>query len=412
MSIDGIPIETLPASPSRALSSETDAKRLKPPKPNLLKILRDAVGKDLTRMTIPVYFNEPLSFLQRVTEDMEHSTLLDSAADEALAGTGKRAALVAAFVVSHYAATAGRTGKPFNPLLGETFDVVIPERRLAVVAEQVSHHPPVAALHAAGAGWVYYTAYRVRSRFHGNSLEVWPEGVVHVRFSDGDHFCYEQAHTFVSNLVVGSLWIDNAGTVDIQDITHGKFQTSLKLKRCTSMFSDSKSFGAVTGEVRLVKRGTVCHKISGNWRKEVSIDGEVVWTAPPSVNRHRTAGHTMTEWAWGLNCELNETDRRLVPRTDSRLRPDERALEQGDYSTARSEKDRLERSQRERRKDVEIESVDAEIAADTDNNARWFDLREEGSSKRQEWQYRGGYFETKLAAADGGDWPNDVPNIF
>ena len=39
-----------------------------------------------------------------------------------------------------------------------------------------------------------------------------------------------------------------------------------------------------------------------------------------------------------------------LPPTDSRLRPDQRALEQGDTETAIKEKHRLEESQRARRK--------------------------------------------------------------
>lgn len=35
------------------------------------------MGKDLTRVCLPVYFNEPLSALQKSAEDMEYSELLD-----------------------------------------------------------------------------------------------------------------------------------------------------------------------------------------------------------------------------------------------------------------------------------------------------------------------------------------------
>ena len=35
------------------------------------------MGKDLSRVCLPVYFNEPLSALQRIAEEMEYSELLD-----------------------------------------------------------------------------------------------------------------------------------------------------------------------------------------------------------------------------------------------------------------------------------------------------------------------------------------------
>jgi len=35
--------------------------------------LKHSIGKDLTRISFPVFFNEPTSMLQRMAEDMEFS---------------------------------------------------------------------------------------------------------------------------------------------------------------------------------------------------------------------------------------------------------------------------------------------------------------------------------------------------
>ena len=43
-------------------------------------------------------------------------------------GSVERMLYIAAFAVSGYASTAGRTNKPFNPLLGETYELVYPEK--------------------------------------------------------------------------------------------------------------------------------------------------------------------------------------------------------------------------------------------------------------------------------------------
>lgn len=99
---------------------------------------------------MPVIFNEPLSFLQRLTEYMEHTSLIHQANscsdstermkvatfDVALTRWLLAAILslmcvldfclqcVAAFAVSAVASQWERTGKPFNPLLGETYELV------------------------------------------------------------------------------------------------------------------------------------------------------------------------------------------------------------------------------------------------------------------------------------------------
>lgn len=64
------------------------------------------IGKDMTKMTLPVSFNEPTSLLQRVAEDMEYTDLLDTAADRP--DSTERMVYVAAFAASEYASTTGR----------------------------------------------------------------------------------------------------------------------------------------------------------------------------------------------------------------------------------------------------------------------------------------------------------------
>lgn len=46
---------------------------------SLWSMIKDNVGKDLTRVCLPVYFNEPISSLQKCFEDLEYCYLLDRA---------------------------------------------------------------------------------------------------------------------------------------------------------------------------------------------------------------------------------------------------------------------------------------------------------------------------------------------
>lgn len=81
---------------------------------------REALSPHSSR-PLQVNFNEPLSMLQRLTEDLEYSELLDRAAR--CDSTLEQMCLVAAFSVSSYSTTVHRTAKPFNPLLGETYEL-------------------------------------------------------------------------------------------------------------------------------------------------------------------------------------------------------------------------------------------------------------------------------------------------
>jgi hypothetical protein len=46
-------------------------------RPGLMKILGKAIGLDITTISIPVTYNEPTSFLQRMMEYLTYSELLD-----------------------------------------------------------------------------------------------------------------------------------------------------------------------------------------------------------------------------------------------------------------------------------------------------------------------------------------------
>lgn len=62
-----------------------------------------------------------------------------------------------------------------------------------------------------------------------------------------------------------------------------------------------------------------------------------------------------TRFAMELN-ELDPETAKLIPTSDTRLRPDQRALEEGDVQQAESVKFALEQKQRERRKRFEAEA--------------------------------------------------------
>ncbi|KAJ3325533.1 Oxysterol-binding protein, partial [Gonapodya sp. JEL0774] len=89
---------------------------------------------------MPTSFNLPLSLLQSIAEEFEYADLLDKAAH--MEDPVDRIAFVAAFAVSGYAHTRNRCGrKPFNPLLGETYELIRADKGFRFIAEKVVHHP-------------------------------------------------------------------------------------------------------------------------------------------------------------------------------------------------------------------------------------------------------------------------------
>lgn len=69
----------------------------------------DFYPQDLSTITFPVTFNEPLTMLQRTAEELEYHSLLDQAA--LFDSPVDQICYVAAFVVSSYSHTRHRTGR-------------------------------------------------------------------------------------------------------------------------------------------------------------------------------------------------------------------------------------------------------------------------------------------------------------
>lgn len=82
---------------------------------NLWNLLCKNIGKDLSKISMPVTLNKPLSTLQWLCEELEYSDLVDKAVSSFT--PLERMSWVAAFAISAYGSTRA-SHKPFNPLLG------------------------------------------------------------------------------------------------------------------------------------------------------------------------------------------------------------------------------------------------------------------------------------------------------
>ena len=71
-------------------------------------------------------------------EELEYSELLDKAAE--VDDPYERMVYIAAFAVSSYGSSYFRAGsKPFNPILGETYECIREDKGFRFIAEQVTY---------------------------------------------------------------------------------------------------------------------------------------------------------------------------------------------------------------------------------------------------------------------------------
>ena len=109
-----------------------------------MQILKENFGKDLTKITMPVWLNEPLTITQKTIEVLKYWRCLRKA--NQTEDPYMKLGLIASNFFLIHSFVINRNKKPFNSLLGETCD--FQDEDLRVVSEQVSHHPPIAAYHA------------------------------------------------------------------------------------------------------------------------------------------------------------------------------------------------------------------------------------------------------------------------
>ncbi|EAS03629.2 oxysterol-binding protein (macronuclear) [Tetrahymena thermophila SB210] len=358
---------------------------------NVWSILKDSIGKDLTKFAVPVYLNEPISMLQRLAEQMEYSETLDHANETD--DQGLALCYCMGFGVSVYAGTINRTKKPFNPLLGETFEFVDEKKGYRFISEQVSHHPPISAGYAESKNYIFQGDSNIKSQFWGKSFEVKPLGNMHIKLRRLNHdIVFKKCTTAAKNIIIGQIYLDHFGEMEYKNYTTG-VNGILTLKE-KGMFSDKGQY-EIDGWVKN-KDGKVLYTLKGKWNEDLKCTNAetnqttVVWKRYPLPEKSDRYYH-YTTYAFQLN-HLYKDLMKKVPPTDSRLRPDQRALEYGLLSIASEEKLRLEQKQRARRKENEQSGQHHKIV--------FFEEKMDPLTGEKEYKYKGGYWE----ARDKGDW--------
>ncbi|KAJ7770760.1 oxysterol-binding protein [Mycena metata] len=383
------------------------------PSTSLWSVLKHSIGKDLTKISFPVFFNEPTSMLQRMAEDMEFSECLDVAAKERDAH--RRIAFVAAFAMSNYSSTIGRIAKPFNPMLSETFEYVRIDKEYRYLSEQVSHHPPISACMAESPYWRYFGEVDAQNKFMGKSFEIRPTGVAHAElllpaeFASSypkatglfegkvrEHYSWKKVTTNVSGFILGSPTIDHYGDMVITN--HRTKDT------CVLTFKPrgwrGKDAYEISGRV-MNASGRVTYEISGRWNSQLiarqigagsgvlnpdfSVSGPNSPSATPEYillwrNSEKPEGSpfNLTPFAITLNDCPKDTLKPYLCPTDCRLRPDQRAFELGKYEIANTLKNDQEEKQRATRKQRELGEAPP-------HKPRWFSAETDGDTGERVW---------------------------
>eukprot|EP01101_Sappina_pedata_P010850 TRINITY_DN694_c0_g1_i2.p1 TRINITY_DN694_c0_g1~~TRINITY_DN694_c0_g1_i2.p1 ORF type:complete len:293 (+),score=105.97 TRINITY_DN694_c0_g1_i2:463-1341(+) len=256
---------------------------------------------------------------------------------------------VALFAISYHPCSL-RTMKPFNPLLGETYEYR--EGDFKFYSEQVSHHPPVGAMYAEGKGFQLWKDQGIESKFQGNSLRVDPVGrTVCKIMPSGNVYEWNYITATANNILVGKTWVDMSGEMIIKNVSTGE--------KAQLIFSE---YGWLSRSLYQVKCsifdncGRFKVQLSGKWDEAIYLveaPQSIAWQERADVVSGKQPIWRHTDIAseterWGFSPFVKKLNLALdgVAPTDSRNRMDRKALENGDTQLAQKLKAQIEDKQR------------------------------------------------------------------
>lgn len=374
--------------------------------PSLIAFFRKNVGKDLSTIAMPVSSNEPTSGLQRLAEQLEYSELLD-AATAAPSDTGERLVYVAAFAISAFSNSRVKERairKPFNPMLGETYELVREDKGFRFIAEKVVHRPVRMACQAEAKDWTFIQSPTPVQKFWGKSAELNTDGRVRVFLhNSNEHYSWSIATSYLRNVIAGEKYLEPTGTMTIVNETNGaKAICTFKAGGMFAGRSEDVTVQVFDSTGSVLPTGAI-----GKWTTDLQFTsngqptGKSIWKAGPLVDKDEKH-YGFTAFAAALN-QITPIEDKHIPVTDSRLRPDQRAWEDGDLDKAEALKARLEERQRARRRVMEEHGEEWK--------PRWFTkvAAEEAATLGDEevWRLKGGkegYWESREA----GKWEGVV----
>ena len=359
-------------------------------KVNVWTILKENIGKDLSRMSMPVYAKEPITLLEKVSEFLEYRHLLKLANNTE--NSSLRIANILGFFLAWISQSRVRLAASFNSLLGETYEFIDNDDKF--IFELANNHPPVVGVYGESNDYKVECSFSIKTNLSLSGLEFETIGDFFITLKKtNERFTVRRPKITVHNFVFGNLyiWLKNDLIV-----------TNEKTKEVASIHFKSKGWSSkhdyeFNGHV-FGSDGKPVHTIFGKWDSYLSITdiqtkeyNEIIrmFKDPPKF-----------EFQYYFNAYTINSNHKTVddikkyPPTESRLRPDVHAYEYGDFELASFEKNRLEENQRKRRK------------LNVNQTPYWFTFQ----MKKNEivCKYKGGYFETK----ERGIWSKKICDLY
>lgn len=308
--------------------------------------------------SLPIYFNEPITMLQKQCERFYYMDLLTKANEEE--DPKMQMCYISAFIIGEIFLNLGRVLKPFNPILGETYEYYDNSKQFRFFSEQVSHNPPISAFIGETPAFAMFGDSRASTSFKllKGCLEVSFNNKTHLLLKKHNrYFVFNKPLILMKGLVKAPVHNDYGGDVTIQCIECPDV-------KCVLTFIDESKKPIGTFEGKVYDGEKVVYEIGGNWNNEVYYtdnegNNKVTLLNVDANEKYITNTencYTLPTFSYVLNQTTEELSNTL-PKCDSRMRPDLREYEEGDNTKAQEIKLKIEMKQRLRHQKFEEDKV-------------------------------------------------------
>lgn len=238
-------------------------------------------GSDVTNVNLPASVLDPESTLEKTKKSMQRGELLQDLCDPSL-DPRERFLNVIRFNLSGLARE--RFGKkPYNPVLGEVYRCCFVHRgnggETLLVAEQVSHHPPITALHLRNEtlGFEMNSHTVPEPRFWGNSLVVRLPGEIRMvlKKMGDEEYVITRPSIYMTGFFAGRQRLEfNGMSTFVCEKTGYSAEIEYKAKGAGALPSLSiraADMNALSGRVFETATNRTIYTLEGHWDKVVTL---------------------------------------------------------------------------------------------------------------------------------------------
>ena len=327
----------------------------------------------------PVYFNEPLSICQKQCEKFFYLDLLKKVCEEEK-NKSLQLGYICSFIIGEIFLGLNRNLKPFNAIIGETYEYYDNNNNFRYYSEQVSHHPQITAFIGETPEFALYGDTKNSTSFKilKGAMELSFKNKIHLHLkSTNEDFSYNLPNLLIKGFLKGVLHNDYSGTTTIINETFPENKAELKF--IEESWTNSE-IGLIEGKIYSADK--VVYLIKGNWTNTIYLidnennDNKIELLKLDKDQQYLKNGDNDDYYLPSFCYNLNYMDKNLeenLPKNDSRFRKDIRFLEEKEETEeAQTYKEKYEEKQRKELNNDEHKVLFFDEKFDEENGENYF----------------------------------------